>query len=873
MEYAENIVQLLADLAALLLCLFRYISGRQRCWLYAIVFYLANLLSCYYWTAYVILMGTSPNVSGILANTGWNAAFFVLFLLLMHMKAPEEQRYFHPVMLLPVPLNIFQLTVYLRYGPLLINLYQVGIATLLACFSLQGLCLYGKKRRGGAEKPFVPAAVFLIVLFEFGMWSSSCMEEPYGSLYYPFSFLCSGGYLFLVWAVGRACAGGEKRPPASFGRKYQRILKASSLGIVLAFSLGGLLLGVWMRDMLRDRAGGRFPAGAYDILPAVLFVISLVVVVFVVAVILVVYFGQKAAENSELREARQVAERSSAAKSEFLANMSHEIRTPINAVMGMNEIILRESREARDRPPESPGAVRGVFADICGYAGVIDKAGKNLLAIINDILDISRIEAGKLEIRESEYRLGSVLADVCALAGFRARSKGLEFRAEADETLPDRLAGDEQRIRQIVLNLLNNAVKYTRRGSVAFTVSRGGSPAGEEAGTVRLVFSVRDTGIGIRPEDMGKLFNKFERLEMAENSSVEGTGLGLAICRRLADRMGGSIRAESVYGEGSVFTAEIPQKVVSPEPMGDFRDRPGTPEEGGGNPEGLFRAPGARILVVDDTRMNLAVAEGLLKKTGIRIDTALGGEEALRRCLDVPYDVILMDQRMPGMDGTEALRRIRGQEGGRNLRTPVVCLTADAVAGAREKYMAEGFTDYLTKPVGGGALERMLARHLPAEKVLDPGREGEAGPPDGNAAAAEEAFAALRPAGFDVRQGLFHCGWDGGLYRSVLWEYGRSGAEKAERLRRCCAEADWKGYAIEAHSVKGVSAAVGAMEVSAAAARAEAAARTEDAEELSRCHEALLPLYRRAAEAVRLFCADRDPLPDSGDIMEFPPEE
>ena len=865
MELAENIVQLVANLVALLLCLFHYISNKRRGWLFAIAFFLCSLLSCYFWTTYLIIMGDWPDHLDWLTYSGWNLSFLILFALLMHMKSPEERRFFHPLMLLPIPLNVWQLTLYLPYGNLLNNLYQVTIGTLLACFSLQGICWYWKKRKEGAAKPYGCAAILLFITFEFGMWTSSCLYEPWGDLYYLFSILCSLDYLLIVWAIGRAFR--EQSPVASttFDRKYQRILKLSYLVLMLGGSIGGVMLGIWMRNIITENVDPASVSSAYDVIPVVLFVISLILMVFTVAVIFIVYFGQRAAENSKLREARKVAERSSTAKSEFLANMSHEIRTPINAVMGMNEIILRESSQARDQLPQSSDTVRGIFADISDYAGVISTAGKNLLAIINDILDISRIEAGKMEIRESEYRLSSVLNDVCNLIRFRAKTRNLTFVVDVSESLPDRLYGDGIRVRQILLNILNNAVKYTVRGSVTLTVS--GTP--KEDGSLDLVFSVRDTGVGIREEDLKRLFEKFERVGQAEDGSVEGTGLGLAIVKSLLDMMGGRIDVESVYGEGSVFTTTIPQKAVSGEPIGNFRERfEGSAEDRYLSRE-QFRAPGAHILVVDDTRMNLTVAEGLLKNTQIRTDTALSGAEALHRTRSVPYDLILMDQRMPEMDGTEALRLIRAQEDGLNRRTPVICLTADAIAGAREKYIAEGFTDYLSKPINSHALRRILLQYLPQEKIISvPDSPPETPFPD-----AEDRFAALRGADIDITKGLAFCQNDDALYRSVLWEYGSSAGEKAEQLQRDFDDADWNSYAIRVHALKSTSGTIGAGRLSETAARLEQAARREDADAVRREHAGLLDLYRTTAEAILSVC-DTDTLPEKEEdgVIEFMPD-
>ena len=866
MDYAENIVQLLANLTALLLCLFHYVSDKRRGWFYAIVFFLCSLLSCYFWTTHLIIMGDWPEGLDWLTYSGWNASFFVLFILLMHMKSPEERHFFHPAMLIPVPLNIWQLTMYLPYGNLLNNIYQVSIGTLLAVFSLQGICWYMKKWQEGASKPYGCLATLIFITSEFGMWTSTCLNSPAADFYYFFSFLCSADYLFLVWALNRTFTEDGKASFTTFDRKYQRILKLSYLSVMLVGSFGGAMLGVWMRNIMTGHIDPASGANAYDVIPVVLYVISLILVIFTIAVIFIVYFGQKAAENNTLREARRVAEQSSAAKSEFLANMSHEIRTPINAVMGMNEIILRESAQAREHLPGDSEKIRKIFSDISGYAGVIGSAGKNLLAIINDILDISRIEAGKMEIRESEYRLSDVLSDVCSLIRFRAQSRNLAFRVDVSADLPDRLYGDGLRIRQILLNLLNNAVKYTVRGSVTLTVT-GEKQAGD---LVNVVFSVRDTGIGIREENLGRLFEKFERFGQTENGTVEGTGLGLAIVKSLLDMMNGTIRVDSVWGEGSVFTVTLPQKTIADESIGDFRNRFENSAESVPLSGGSFRAPDARLLVVDDTRMNLTVAEGLLKNTGILVDTALSGTDALKLTLSKPYDLILMDQRMPEMDGTEALHHIREQEHGLNRQAPVICLTADAIAGARERYLAEGFTDYLSKPINSRELRRILLRYLPAEKIIPAAEEA----PAENGQEPEALYAALRAAEIDVSRGLSFCQQDSVLYRSVLWEYAFGAGEKAKLLQQDYDAGDWKDYAIRIHALKSTSGTIGANRLSQAAARLEQAAKQEDAETLHREHDEMLALYTRTADAILSCCTEDNISPAENDgVLEFMPDE
>ena len=746
-DYAENVFQLMADLGALLMCLFYYISNKHRAWLYGLLFFLTGLLSSYYWTTYLIIIGTWPTVSDLVAYSGWDLAYAFLFVLVMHMKSPEERRYFHPLLLIAIPLDLLLLMIYLYSPPaeaasqltasihnthLLNNIYLVIICNCAGVSSLQSLLWYWKKKKQNEEvpEPWIALAALLIVLFGFAVLISSNLYGPISVLYYPFSILSSSTYLFLVWAINRSVPHENREAPSDFEQKFQNVLKAASLGIVLVLSLGGILLGIWMRSVIMQNMDPVSAAGIYEIVPIVLFVISLILIIFVVAVIFVVYFSQRAAENSRLREARQIAERSSAAKSEFLAAMSHEIRTPINAVMGMNEVVLRESRQAQDRLPEKSEEVRGVFDDICGYAGIIDTAGKNLLSIINDILDISKIEAGRMEIREDHYKLSSVLNDVCNLIGIRAKARDLDFRMDVEDCLPDCLYGDAIRVRQIMLNILNNAVKYTERGSVTLSVYTDAEAVFETGETINLIISVKDTGIGIREEDLNRLFHKFERIGVSESEGVEGTGLGLTIVKNLLDMMGGSIRVESRYGIGSLFIVTIPQKIVDPAAIGDFRERFERSAETVDVPQELFRAPSARILIVDDTRMNLTVAEGLLKRTDMQIDTASGGEEALQLTLAIPYDLILMDQRMPGMDGIEAMHLIRAQEGGVNRQTPIICLTADAVSGAKKRYLAEGFTDYLSKPIDSLALRKKLIAYLPPEKIILFPAQADPVPPD-----------------------------------------------------------------------------------------------------------------------------------------------
>lgn len=578
--------------------------------------------------------------------------------------------------------------------------------------------------------------------------------------------------------------------------------------------------------------------------------------------------------QGKLFEEKMRAESANHAKSDFLANMSHEIRTPINAVLGMNEMILREGRNAQELSDGDTQARKEAIKNIVIYAGDVENAGHNLLAIVNDILDFSKIEQGNMELMESPYQLSSMLNDLSNMTLFKARDKGLEFVIDVDESLPDELFGDEMRVKQILTNLLNNAVKYTEHGIIRFRL-RGE----RQDDMVVLTASVKDTGIGIKTEDKEKLFEDFHRLE--RNSTNPGSGLGLPITQRLLGMMHGSIAVESEYGKGSTFTVTIPQKVVKDDPVGDFKKRFEDNVLNAGVYRESFRAPNAHILIVDDTKMNLAVVVNLLKNTKMKIDTAYSGAGAIALCEIHRYDLILMDQRMPEMDGTETFHLIRESETGASKDSPVICLTADAVVGAKERYLGEGFTDFLTKPIDSYALEKMLIKYLPQDKIERISEEESTGGHSDSGIAAD-GLDGLLEGGIDPKVGLPYCQNDKAFYESMLTEYAHSKTEKEALILKSCAESDWNSYAIHVHAIKSTSKMIGALAVYELAAKLEAAANAGDVSEIRKDHDDLIEKYERVVDTINSVVTtvheessetmEFPAATDGGEIMEFLPD-
>ena len=528
----------------------------------------------------------------------------------------------------------------------------------------------------------------------------------------------------------------------------------------------------------------------------------------------------------ELKKQKDIADSANESKSRFLANMSHEIRTPINAVLGMDEMILRESGEKTIR----------------AYAADIMSAGRTLLSLINDILDLSKVEEGKMEIIPVQYELSVLINDLSNMIRDRAAKKGLIFHIRADEHTPNYLYGDEIRIRQCAMNLLTNAVKYTEKGEVTFDISYSRTAENH----ILLCITVADTGIGMKTEDMEKLFSPYQRIEEERNRSIEGTGLGMSITRQLLELMGSTLEVRSEYGKGSAFSFSVDQEVTKWEELGDYSSRfDGEPADSYEYHE-LFHAPDARILVVDDTEMNLTVIRSLLKRTRIGIDTASSGGDAVRLTSEKQYDVLFIDHMMPDMDGIETLEAIRSS--GMNTDVPAVALTANAVSGAKEMYLKAGFTDYLSKPVDGKKLEMLLLEKLPKEKVLAADAGEEAAGENGVDVSGEE-----KPPAFmeklkemdeiDEAAGKKNCGSEEG-YQSVLSVFHQTAAVKADEIEKFFREGNIGEYTIRVHALKSSARIIGANALSALARDLEDAGKREDVAYIKDNTEKLLEMYR-----------------------------
>lgn len=530
------------------------------------------------------------------------------------------------------------------------------------------------------------------------------------------------------------------------------------------------------------------------------------------------------------KRSQQEAEAANMAKSSFLANMSHEIRTPINAILGMNEMILREEKDP---------AIRG-------YAGNIQASGNSLLSIVSDVLDISKIESGKLEIIPVDYEVNSLISDCCNMAAGRAKAKELELLVECADNVPMKLCGDETHIRQIIMNLLTNAVKYTEKGTVKLIVSGSFNDGG-----FVLKVDVSDTGIGIAEENLPQLFTQFQRFDLQRNRNIEGTGLGLSIVKRLCDLMSGTITARSVLGSGSTFTVELPQKVVDSTPCGgvNLNYSAGAEHEY----HHSFEAPEAKILAVDDLPVNLLVIANLLKETRIKIDTAGSGRECLDKCSQQKYDLILMDHMMPEMDGVQTFEKLHGDKSSPNFETPVIMLTANALAGMREQYMDVGFADYVSKPVRGAKLEEAIRRNLP-ESLIKP-----ASPEIPAEAVSTE------PSGFadicgavpelNVNAALQYCCGSAELLNDLLHDFTEN--DHFSDLKAAFEEKRWEDYRRHAHSLKRTSLMIGLTGLSERARASELALKGGCTEFAELNHDSLIEEYSALLGKIKDYLKDK----------------
>ncbi len=526
---------------------------------------------------------------------------------------------------------------------------------------------------------FVIAPLLIYVILYFRNPSSVLLRHIYGYGYlimYAFAMLTGSTNLVFVYII-----------PYSTIIMLFTDVTMTIRGVLGVFLINGITL------YLRNK---QTPFSAADITDAEIQIAVLALTATFLALVTNFMNKENQRKLAQIEQQRKLAEDAKKSKSDFLSNMSHEIRTPLNAIIGMNEMILRESEDA----------------DILSYAALSQSSSHALLSLINDILDLSKIEAGKIEIVPTQYEISSLFVDCYHMVADKAKEKSLKLTFQADPTLPRTLYGDVIRIRQVFINILTNAVKYTSVGGVS--VSLMGERREKD---YRLVFKVKDTGVGMQQEDLDKLFEKFERFDLKRNRSVEGTGLGMSITKQLLDLMGGEIFVESEYGAGSCFVVFLPQEIVNPMPIGLLDVNNYQEQQRQHKQTNSFFAPLARILVVDDVESNLEVVRDLLGGTKIQVDTCISGKKALALANMQEYDLIFLDHMMPDLDGVETLQRLMENPVFAAKKIPVIMLTANALSGEKERYLAQGFTDYLAKPVSVHLLEEMLLKYLPAEKV------------------------------------------------------------------------------------------------------------------------------------------------------------
>lgn len=644
--------------------------------------------------------------------------------------------------------------------------------------------------------------------------------------------LCMSGCLFAIVAMYGLIPGEHNRLTDMF------LAAAVVVSLYQKMELNIFMLISTIVYYLYMVLAGRYisQTGSFDVSETIL---DLLIILIGSLMLLVVIAWNKQLQV-RLKQKAEEAETAANSKSAFLANISHEIRTPLNAILGMNELVLRESRQPH----------------IKEYAMYIKNSGKSLLTIISDILDLSKIESGKVYLVNENYSLSSLVEDVERSIQKRIMEKGLELKIYVEPELHENLKGDEVRIKQIIMNLLTNAVKYTEKGEVRLYIT----------GTVvenkqDLTIEVSDTGIGMRSEDMGKLFTNFERLDLKRNRSVEGTGLGLPITKNLLVAMGGDITVSSVYGEGSTFTATVGQEIVNEEQIGDYRKKYKEKLHHEVRYHESFHAEDARILVVDDNEVNLKIVVGLAKNTKLQIDTALSAAEGLKLIRQHSYQLLLIDHMMPEMDGIEMLQHVKTMDGGIYKDIPAVAITANALSGAKQTYLDAGFCGYLSKPIDPERFEQIIKDNLPQEYVTECG--------DGNgdtATEGQETDGTSDPKqeeewsipGIDIAKALSYIGGSRELYISLLQTYLDGSEERIRKLEECKNKEDIFNYDITIHGLKGISASIGADSMAVAAAGLEEACKDPQTAMtyIQMNHDQVVSRYRELLEQIKKWLAN-----------------
>ncbi len=535
---------------------------------------------------------------------------------------------------------------------------------------------------------------------------------------------------------------------------------------------------------------------------------------------------QQITDFRKINEEKQNAIALSEAKTGFLASMSHEIRTPINSILGMNEMILRENKDET----------------IEEYAKTISNSGKMLLSIVNDVLDFSKIESGKLEISYANYSFATLIRDINGIIEERTEGKGLNYDLKIEDDVPDGHYSDEFRIKQVLINLLTNAVKYTDSGTISLHVGGEYINISDPNGTFGLKITVSDTGRGIKDADKNGLFDAFSRADIKKNRNIEGTGLGLAIVKRILDNLGGTVSVESEYGKGSSFTVVIPVKVVDHTTVNARLKESMNRFEGSGalvKHYSDFIAPNAKILAVDDNVVNLNIVKLFLKSNHIVPDTCTGGLEAIEMCKKKKYDLLLLDHMMPSPDGIETIREIHESPDSLNSSTPAIVLTANALAGSRQIYMDAGFSDYITKPIDPARLEAAIKEYLPG-KIIELSSDAESKNEEGESPL-EAAFSKIKEVNYDTA--VMHCSSDE-ILAEIISNIAAESEEMIRKMRQYAIEGDYEAYRRQAHTIKGHMAMIGASELSEHAKKHEFAGRDKDEEYIRKDSEIFFSEYQ-----------------------------